>query len=89
MRATRSEQALRRILAWLRWGGQPLTPQLEQAALQALSDAVSVGEADLFGGSLRRLETRGVLQQSHSALWLPDCRPAPPLHRSSIGYGRY
>ena len=89
MRATRSEQALRRILAWLRWSGQALTPQQEQVALQALSEAVSAGEADLFGASLRRLEARGALQQEISPLLLHGCRSGPPLRRSSIGYGRY
>ena len=89
MRATRSEQALRRILAWLCWSGQTLTAQQEQAALQALSEAVSAGEADLFGASLRRLEARGALQQELGPLLLHCSRSAPPLRRSSIGYGRY
>lgn len=81
MRATRSEQALRRILAWLRWSGQELNPQLEQAVLQVLSEAVAAGEADLFEASLRRLEV--------SPLPLRGCSSAPPLRRRSIGYGRY
>lgn len=89
MRATRSEQALRRILAWLRWNGQALGPQLEQAALQALSEALSAGEADLFGASLRRLEARGVLRQERSARLPHAGISAPPLRRSSISYGGY
>lgn len=89
MRATRSEQALRRILAWLRWSGQELDPQLEHAVLQALSEAVAAGEVDLFDASLRRIKTSGVLQQGISHLSFEGCAPAPPLRRSSIRYGRY
>lgn len=89
MRATRSEQALRRTLAWLRWSGRELNPQLEQAALQALSEAVAAEEADLFEASMRRLELSGVLQREVGPLSLEGCVPAPPLRRSSIGYGSY
>lgn len=88
MRATRSEQSLRRIFAWLRWSGRELNPQLEKAALQALSDAVAAGETDLFGASLRRLENGGVLGEVEP-LSVPGFSPAPPLRRHSISYGRY
>lgn len=89
MRATRSEQTLRRVLAWLRWTGHELGPRLEQAALQALAEAVAAEEADLFGATLRRLrDSAGLMANSDGALLQvgPAC---PPLRRSSIGYGSY
>ena len=90
MRATRSEQALRRIFAWLRWSGWELAPELERRVLQALADAVAAGEADLFGASLRRLQEGGVFPADAAASIIEDCpAPMPPLRRSSIGYGSY
>ena len=90
MRATRSEQALRRLFAWLRWSGWELTPELERRALQALAEAVAAGEADLFSTSLRRLQDGGVLPADAAASVIEGCpAPTPPLRRSSIGYGSY
>ena len=90
MRATRSEQALRRLFAWLRWSDWELTPELECRVLQVLAEAVAVGEADLFGASLRRLQEGGVFPADAAASIIEDCpAPMPPLRRSSIGYGSY
>lgn len=86
MRATRSEQTLRRVLAWLSWNGRELTPQLEQAALQALAEAIAADEADLFGASLHRLQSDG-LALNTAAYSCPQV--TPPLRRSSIRYGQY
>src|SRR5690554_7306232 len=61
MRATRSEQTLRRLFAWLRWSGQELTPELEQAILQTLAEAVEAGAQDLFGVCLCTLQERGLV----------------------------
>ncbi len=87
MRATRSEQTLRRLYAWLRWDGQRLSPALEQAVLQALAEVVAAGEADLFGACLRELQRGGWLLDGAARQACP--LPAPPLRRSSIGYGSY
>ncbi|MFA5676885.1 MAG: hypothetical protein WC953_00555 [Pseudomonas sp.] len=90
MRATRTEQALRRILAWLSWAGWELTPPLEQAALQALAEAVAAGEVDLFGASLQRLRRGGALNGAEVDRIADNCPVlTPPIRRSSIGYGRY
>lgn len=90
MRATHSEQALRRLLAWLRWSDLELTPQLERAALQVLAEAVAAGESDLFGASLRRLQDSGELPGDRVAPSIEaGSAMTPPLHRRSIGYGRY
>lgn len=89
MRATHSEQALRRVLAWLRWSGQELTPRLEQAALQALSEAVAAEESELFEATLRRLRKSVVLTSELDTSSLLIGPPYPPLRRSSIGYGKY
>lgn len=87
MRATRSEQTLRKLNAWLRWSGWEWTPQLEQAVLQALAEAVATEEADLFGASLQLLQRN---RAATPAAAIQDCpTPAPPLRRSSIGYGSY
>lgn len=88
MRATRCEQALRRVLAWLRWSGSELNPQMEQAVLRALSDAVAANECDLFAATLCRLTDSGVLPAA-VAVQLPCGGPTPALRRSSIGYGSY
>lgn len=88
MRATPSEQALRRILAWLRWAGWTLTPQLQQAVLQALTDSIAAQQADLFGASLQLLRQRGMLPEPPPAQL--RCPPlAPALQRGSIAYGDY
>lgn len=90
MRATGSEQTLRRILAWLRFSGRELTPQLEQAALQALAQAVASGEPDLFGTSLRRLQGDDLLTDvSRADAMVPARIATPPLRRGSIAYGSY
>ncbi|GGI89639.1 hypothetical protein [Halopseudomonas pertucinogena] len=89
MRATHSEQALRRVLAWLRWSGHELTPRLEQAALQALSDAVAAEESELVEAALRRLRDNAMLTSDLSSRSMLISPPYPPLRRSSIGYGRY
>lgn len=89
MRATRSEQALRRLFAWLRWSGWELTPQLERSVLQVLAEAVAAGESDLFGASLRRLEECGALPAAAAPIMAARTAPTPPLRRSSIGYGSY
>ena len=90
MRATRSEQTLRRLYAWLRWDGQTLTPALEQAVLQALAEVVAAGEPDLFGACLRELQRGGWLVGSAGNAAGEVCPPpTPPLRRSSIGYGSY
>lgn len=90
MRATRSEQTLRRLFAWLRWSGRELTPALECRVLEVLAETLVAGEADLFSASLRRLRDRGVLPVDAAAPVVDDCpAPMPPLRRSSIGYGRY
>lgn len=90
MRATRSEQTLRRVIAWLRLAGWELTPSLEQAVLQALAEAVASGDADLFGTSLRLLQRDGVLSVDTRMAAVQDHSvPTPPLRRSSIGYGSY
>lgn len=86
MRATRSEQALRRVLAWLSWSGRELTPQLEQAALQALAEAIAAGETDLFGACLYRLQC-GDPALAGTTCHCPQI--TPPLRRSSIRYGQY
>lgn len=86
MRATRSEQTLRRLFAWLRWSGQELTPQLEQAILQTLAEAVEAGAQDLFGVCLCTLQERGLVTRP-GPVRVPMI--SPPLHRSSIGYGSY
>lgn len=86
MRATRSEQTLRRVLAWLSWNGRELTPQLEQAVLKALAEAIAAGEADLFGASLQRLQCddAALTGAAHNCP-----KVTPPLRRSSIRYGQY
>jgi len=88
MRATASEQALRRILAWLRWAGWRLTPELQQAVLQALADSTAAQQPDLLGASLRLLQQRGMLPEP--APVQVRCPPlAPALQRGSIAYGDY
>jgi len=89
MRATPSEQALRRVLAWLRWSGHELTPRLEQAALQALSEAVAAEESELVEATLRRLRDSAMLTSEPDSPPMLISPPYPPLRRSSIGYGRY
>ena len=90
MRATRSEQALRRLLAWLRWSGCELTPELECTVLQVLAEAVAAAETDLFSASLRGLQDCGVLSADAAAPIIEGCpAPMPPLRRSSISYGSY
>ncbi len=90
MRATRSEQALRRLFAWLRWSGWELTPELERTVLQVLAEAVAAGEADLFSASLRGLQDWKALPGAAATPTLEDCpAPMPPLRRSSISYGSY
>lgn len=90
MRATRSEQTLRRLLAWLRWSGRELTPELEYTVLQVLAEAVAVGETDLFSAGLRGLHNCGALPGDIAAPIIEDCpAPMPPLQRSSISYGSY
>ena len=90
MRATGSEQTLRRILAWLRFSGWELTPQLEQGALQALAEAVASGDPDLFGASLELLQRDPALAADPGDDSLSPHRSTPPrLRRASIAYGSY
>ena len=89
MRATSAEQALRRVLAWLRWSGHELSSRLEQAALQALSEAVAAEEPDLFEATLRRLRDNEQLATDYDSAPLLISPARPPLRRSSIGYGSY
>ncbi|WP_193074050.1 hypothetical protein [Pseudomonas sp. FME51] len=93
MRATVSEVALRRVLAWLRWAGQELTPDLERAALQAMADSVAEGSADLFGACMQHLQDSGELASADRGATTgrhnPTAPVAPPLRRGSIGYGDY
>lgn len=90
MRAALSEVALRRVLAWLRWAGQELTPDLERAALQAMADSVAEGSADLFGTCMQRLQDSGELASADPAgRPIPAASVVPPLQRGSIGYGDY
>lgn len=92
MRATVSEVALRRVLAWLRWAGRDLTPDLERAVLQAMADSATEGSADLFSACLEHLQASGALAAADrraitgGGLSAPA---APPLQRGSIGYGEY
>ncbi|PRB77483.1 hypothetical protein [Pseudomonas sp. MYb185] len=88
MRATTAEHALRRVLAWLRWAGWELTPELQQAVLQALADSIAAQQGDLFGACLQALQQRGLLQRQGTSDTV--CPPlVPPLQRGSIGYGEY
>ena len=90
MRAAVSEVALRRVLAWVRWAGQELTPDLERAALQAMADSVAEGSADLFGACMQRLQDSGALASVDLVNRQISTAPVvPPLRRGSIGYGDY
>lgn len=93
MRAAVSEVALRRVLAWLRWAGRDLTPDLERAALQAMADSVAEDSADLFGACMQRLQANGELAAADRLTAIGNPYPAapvaPPLRRGSIGYGDY
>ncbi|SDR78579.1 hypothetical protein SAMN05216198_0408 [Halopseudomonas litoralis] len=93
MRATVSEVALGRVLAWLRWAGRDLTPDLERAALQAMADSVAEGSTDLFGACMQRLQAGGELaaadRRAPPGSQCPAASVAPPLRRGSIGYGEY
>lgn len=85
MRATASEIALRRVLAWLRWTGHDVTPDIERQAMQAMAEVMAIGASDLFGGCLERLG-----YQPQSPLVISELAPiAPPMRRGSIRYGDY
>ncbi|MFA5495932.1 MAG: hypothetical protein WC247_14275 [Porticoccaceae bacterium] len=80
MRATTTEITLRRVLAWLRWSGLDITPQLQRQVLQAMTDALADNPPDLFGACLGRLA---------ADTGLPPRATAPALSRGSIAYGDY
>lgn len=85
MRATASEIALRRVLAWLRWTGHAVTPDIERQAMQAMAEVMTLAKSDLFGGCLEHLG-----YQPQAPLISSDFPPMmPPMRRGSIIYGDY
>lgn len=85
MRATASEIALRRVLAWLHWNDQQITADIEQQVMQAMASTMAAGATDLFGGCLQRMGCHTELPLEMPALKIM----APPLQRGSISYGDY
>jgi hypothetical protein len=74
------EQALARVLAYLRGMDIPLTVDTSIAALKLVEEALAASEADLYGYIMDRLPERFALPE----LQLPPL--TPPIRRGSIGY---
>lgn len=80
MNGVKCEQALARVLAYLRGLDIPLTVDASIAALKLVEEALAANEADLYSHIMDRLPERFALPE----LQLPPL--APPIHRGSIGY---
>jgi hypothetical protein len=78
-----SQQALHRVLGYLAMLGVPITTSIERRALAMIAEAMDSAPEDVLGESMRRLPDYFELPIQHPP------HPAPPLHRSSLGYGDY
>ena len=83
MARTAAEYALGRVLAWLRWSGVALTPDVTRLALGIIEQAVADSDADLI---------RRVMEVLPQRIDTPDVKLPPavlPINRISLGYAPY
>lgn len=83
MNGVKCEQALARILAYLRGMDVPLTVDASIAALRLVEEALATNETDLYGYIMDRISERFTLPE----LQLPPL--TPPIRRGSIGYANH
>lgn len=78
-----AEYALGRVLAWLRWSGVAVTPDMTRVALSIVEHALADGEADLLQRVMEALPNRITMPE----IVLPPA--ALPIKRISLGYAPY
>lgn len=83
MHPTRSEVALRRLLAYLGWSGVAITPEVERCALETVAQALDSDESELIAACMQRLAQHAPAPQRAVGV------VAPPIRRGSIAYGDY
>lgn len=78
-----SQQALQRVLDYLRLAGLEVTPEIEQRALLLVSGALASSPEDLLAECMQRLRAAFALPKHDPLL------QAPAINRGSLVYGAY